>query len=201
MTRTIYDAFGDEVTRADVDDNMPSLSYRRKLAAAPNCRDPDHPSCENCEDPETGEPLISPDEYETADSGDADSVDTLFPLPESAQAPAPELVSIAGFISCYLPEPSAKPYYTFGTMSFATDGWSPVMSHTITFELPAGFDPRAGVVETLRVQRVKMLADFQASIVAIDRKINEFLALELSAQPAKTSYVPDGTEPDDDIPF
>lgn len=59
MSTPVYDSFGDEMSRGNVEDNMPSPRYRAKLALHPDCRDPEHPGCEECEDPETGEPLVN----------------------------------------------------------------------------------------------------------------------------------------------
>lgn len=58
MTTPTFDNFWDKLSRGDVEDNMPNPQYRAKLALHPNCRDPEHPGCEKCEDPETGEPLV-----------------------------------------------------------------------------------------------------------------------------------------------
>lgn len=58
MSTPIYDSFGDEMSPGDVEDNMPSPRYRALLRLYPDCRDPEHPGCEKCEDPETGEPII-----------------------------------------------------------------------------------------------------------------------------------------------
>ena len=52
--KTITDSFGDELTEADFDGYVPPL-YKRLLAAAPDCRDSDHPGCVHCEDDEYAE--------------------------------------------------------------------------------------------------------------------------------------------------
>lgn len=61
------------------------------------------------------------------------------------------------------------------------DGYIHAGTSTLTIELPEGFDPRAGAVQSLEEQRKKIQAEFQAQMVEIDRQISQFTAIECSA--------------------
>ena len=49
------------------------------------------------------------------------------------------------------------------------------------FEVPDDFDPRDGQVMALKAEKSKAMADFQALVTIIDRKISELTALEFVA--------------------
>ena len=68
--------------------------------------------------------------------------------------------------------------YDFCHVQLDGDGCIAVGEATLTFDLPEGFDPRAGAVETLKEQKQKLMAEFQARINQIDQQISQFTAIE-----------------------
>lgn len=59
-----------------------------------------------------------------------------------------------------------------------------VKPHSITFDVPADFDPRPQMVKALEAQKEKARADFAALVTQLDRQINELQAIECSAEVA-----------------
>ena len=59
-----------------------------------------------------------------------------------------------------------------------TNGYIHAGTSTLTIDLPEGFDPRAGAVETLKAEKQKIMAEFQARINQIDQQISQFTAIE-----------------------
>ena len=53
---------------------------------------------------------------------------------------------------------------------------------TLTIDLPEGFDPRAGAVETLKEQKQELMAEFRARINQIDQQISQYTAIECEVQ-------------------
>ena len=70
---------------------------------------------------------------------------------------------------------------TWAGCEMTQHGYITVMPHTVEFELPDDFDPRAQQVEMLKAEKQKAMADFQALVTSIDRKISELTALEYIA--------------------
>ena len=71
--------------------------------------------------------------------------------------------------------------YIWAGCEMTQHGYITVMPHTVKFEMPADFDPRAQQVELLKAEKQKAMADFQALVTSIDRKISELTALEYVA--------------------
>ena len=61
-------------------------------------------------------------------------------------------------------------------------GYIHVGESTLTIDLPEGFDPRAGAVETLKAEKQKIMAEFQARINQIDQQISQYTAIECEVQ-------------------
>lgn len=53
-----------------------------------------------------------------------------------------------------------------------------VAEGTLNFTIPDDFDPRGKQVELLQAEKKKAMADFQALVTSIDRKISELTCLE-----------------------
>lgn len=56
-----------------------------------------------------------------------------------------------------------------------------VVPHTITAEVPDDFDPRPDMVESLRNEQKKILAEAQVKANAIEERISKLLCLENKA--------------------
>lgn len=50
----IVDDYDDQIAEARAD-TLHLLRYQRRLSAHPNCMDPDHPGCEDCQEDEDDE--------------------------------------------------------------------------------------------------------------------------------------------------
>ena len=72
--------------------------------------------------------------------------------------------------------------YHFCHVQLDGDGFIAVGEATLTFDLPEGFDPLAGAVETLKEQKQKLMAEFQARINQIDQQISQYTAIECEVQ-------------------
>ena len=72
--------------------------------------------------------------------------------------------------------------YDFCHVQLDGDGFIAVGEATLTIDLPEGFDPRAGAVETLKEQKQKIMAEFQARINQIDQQISQYTAIECEVQ-------------------
>lgn len=55
---------------------------------------------------------------------------------------------------------------------------------TISFEIPADFDPRAGLVAGLEATKKALHAEFAKRVTEIDRQISELQAIEFNGSPA-----------------
>jgi hypothetical protein len=56
-----------------------------------------------------------------------------------------------------------------------------VSEHALEFETPENFDPRGLKVESLKTEKIKLIADFQNRVTEIERKISELTCLEMAA--------------------
>lgn len=72
--------------------------------------------------------------------------------------------------------------YGFCYIPLDGDGYIAVGPATLTIDLPEGFDPRAGAVETLKAEKQKIMAEFQARINQIDQQISQYTAIECEVQ-------------------
>ncbi len=94
--------------------------------------------------------------------------------------------SIKGFIVAKPVEGYEFEHEVFGGMAFAfrpyepskTNGAVVVCAHTLTFSIPAGWDPRPQQVAALVAKKEELRREFAKSVMAIDRQINQLLALE-----------------------
>jgi hypothetical protein len=72
--------------------------------------------------------------------------------------------------------------YDFCHVELEGDGFIKAGTATLTIDLPEGFDPRAGAVETLKAEKQKIMAEFQARINQIDQQISQYTAIECEVQ-------------------
>lgn len=84
---------------------------------------------------------------------------------------------INGFI-LLCPDASEKTKFTWVRCEMAGYGYVTVMPHSIEVDIPDDFDPRNAQVEMLKAEKQKAMADFQALVTSIDRKISELTCLE-----------------------
>ena len=56
-------------------------------------------------------------------------------------------------------------------------GYIPVCPHTLTFELPAEFDPRPQQIKELEKHRDEMTAKYQAMVTEINSRISKLQAI------------------------
>ena len=87
-------------------------------------------------------------------------------------------VSVKGYISLGLADWDGPEAYSFTTFKYEGIDRVLVMPYTLEFELPECFDPRGAQVERLNAEKTKAMADFQALVTSIDRKISELTCLE-----------------------
>lgn len=83
--------------------------------------------------------------------------------------------------------PSCYPEGPYVFRHYAPDASSKdvmVQPHSITVDVPADFDPRPQMVKALEAQKAKAAADYQKTVTAINRQINELQAIECSAEAA-----------------
>jgi hypothetical protein len=62
------------------------------------------------------------------------------------------------------------------------DGYIPAGTATLTIEVPDDFDPRMGVVDALKDQKQKLMAEFQSRINEIDKQISQYTAIEYAEE-------------------
>ena len=60
----------------------------------------------------------------------------------------------------------------------SSSGWIKVCPLTVTFDVQEEFDPISKMVEILQKKKVEIMADMTQQLTAIDRQINELLAIE-----------------------
>lgn len=89
-------------------------------------------------------------------------------------------VTINGFIT-YEKDFNDKDRFSFFPFTMEQSGYITVMPHSFEVDIPDDFDPRGKQVEQLQAEKQKAMADFQALVVSIDRKISELTALEFVA--------------------
>ena len=87
---------------------------------------------------------------------------------------------IKGFI-LWKKECGNKDGFLFAGAEMTGYGYITVMPHTFEVDIPDDFDPRGKQVEMLKAEKQKAMADFQALVTSIDRKISELTALEFVA--------------------
>jgi hypothetical protein len=90
-------------------------------------------------------------------------------------------VTVNGFVHLRTSAWSKPDDYVLMSMKFEDDeDYLFVNDGVLTFTIPEGFDPRAGQVERLQKEKIKLMADFQNRVTEIERKISELTCLEMS---------------------
>ena len=84
---------------------------------------------------------------------------------------------IKGFI-LWKKECGNKDGFLFTGVEMKEYGYITVMPHSFEVDIPDDFDPRGKQVEQLQAEKKKAMADFQALVTSIDRKISELTCLE-----------------------
>ena len=69
-------------------------------------------------------------------------------------------------------------FYTFDPTDHIGGETVVLMKHSFYVEVPDNFDPRPGQIAALKAKREKAQADFSKTVMEIDARINELLALE-----------------------
>ena len=87
---------------------------------------------------------------------------------------------IEGFI-LYKKDCRHKTGFLFAGCEMEEYDYITVMPHSFEVDIPDDFDPRGKQVEQLQAEKQKAMADFQALVTSIDRKISELTALEFVA--------------------
>ena len=88
-------------------------------------------------------------------------------------------VTVKGFVHLRTSKWSKPDDYVLVNCKFENDAeYLFVNEGELTFTLPEGFDPRGKQVEMLKAEKQKAMADFQALVTSIDRKISELTCLE-----------------------
>lgn len=89
-------------------------------------------------------------------------------------------ITLTGFIFASQESWQANPEYSFAT--YERDLYSKdlvrVCPHEFTVEIPDGFDLRPGMIANLEREKKQLMAEFQARVTAIDKQIQEYLAIE-----------------------
>jgi len=88
---------------------------------------------------------------------------------------------IKGFILYRDDEFSDDEKFSFFPFEMKESGHITVMPYAIDVDIPDDFDPRGKQIEQLKAEKQKAMADFQALVTSIDRKISELTALEFVA--------------------
>ena len=88
---------------------------------------------------------------------------------------------INGFVHLRTSSWSKDDDFVLMSMKFEDDeDYLFVAEGTLNFTIPESFDPRQKKVEMLKAEKQKAMADFQALVTSIDRKISELTCLEAS---------------------
>lgn len=98
-------------------------------------------------------------------------------------------ITIPGFIYAGIPEPWEfgdahvidGVSYRFSTFDNPTAGKTKVAAYRLEFDAPKNEDVTAGLVSVLEAKKKKVMADSQHEITAIDRQIQELLAITCEA--------------------
>jgi len=85
---------------------------------------------------------------------------------------------IKGFINYRKNEFSGEDQFAFHSCEMNEYGYVTVMPFALEVGIPDDFDPRAGMVEALKAEKIKLMADFQNRVTEIERKISELTCLE-----------------------
>jgi hypothetical protein len=72
----------------------------------------------------------------------------------------------------------ATPYLWLGGEVRSFADYIAVTPHAITFEVPAGFDPRSHQIAALETKRAELRAQFAAACTEIERQISKLQAIE-----------------------
>ena len=90
-------------------------------------------------------------------------------------------VTISGYVTyrkyAWQDEPEYN-FYTFDPSEHMGEETVVMMQHSFEVEVPDNFDPRPGQIAALKTKREKAQADFSKTVMEIDARINELMALE-----------------------
>ena len=67
--------------------------------------------------------------------------------------------------------------YSFHTCTLPDLGYVKVMAHTIEIDIPEDFDPREKMVDLLKAEKKKLMADFHKRCKEIEKQISELTAI------------------------
>ena len=87
-------------------------------------------------------------------------------------------MQIKGFINYRPASYPGEKEFAFHAFEMRDFGYVTVMPFAIEVEIPAGFDPRANLVEALQEKKREVMAEFGKRITQLDEQINKYLALE-----------------------
>lgn len=96
-------------------------------------------------------------------------------------------ISIPGFIVAKPAEAWESDYFTniVDGVSYRFTPYKPsagseeivVCTHSLAFDIPAGWDPRPGQIASLEAKKAKLQAEFSAAVVQINRQIAQLQAI------------------------
>lgn len=75
-------------------------------------------------------------------------------------------------------------------------GYVTVCQHTMTFDIPEGFDPRPQQIAALQAKEQKLRADFSKAVMEINAQIQSLQAIEHTS-----AAEPFTVDADDELPF
>jgi hypothetical protein len=73
------------------------------------------------------------------------------------------------------------PNYVHREFEMAEHSYATVCPHTVVVEIPDGFDPVTGMVDSLRSQKKQVLAEAQLKANKLEQQIQSLLAIEYKA--------------------
>ena len=79
---------------------------------------------------------------------------------------------------------AGEPTYGWSEHDFGADtpNYLSVCAAPLEFDLPDDFDPRAGQIDALKKTKQKLMAEFSARCVEIERQISKLQAIEYEVQ-------------------
>lgn len=95
-------------------------------------------------------------------------------------------ISIPGFVFMRTDPYAAarEPSFGWAEPDFGSDtaNYLSVCAAPLEFDLPDDFDPRAGQIDAIKKTKQKLMAEFSARCVEIERQISKLQAIEHEAQ-------------------
>lgn len=99
-------------------------------------------------------------------------------------------ISIPGFIvakpadSWEKGDPNVIDGMSFAFWAFKPSAAITICEHTLTFEMPEGFDPRPQQIKALQEKERKLRAEFSKAVMEINAQIQSLSAIEHSTEAA-----------------